>query len=233
MTEQYSLVANSLWMWLACGAGILWVYFQSILFIRRSVADGKKMGITSEQIRKGVKGAFMASIGPCLVLLSAMISLMTIVGSPLAWLRINFIGGVGYEIMGANLAANAMGITPGTEQMTIDYLCVATIVMTVGCLGWIIFAALFSDKMDRVNYVMTSGRKALLPIIGASAVLGCYSIMVLERVYPVNPALWSALAAGGVMFCLLTISKKKNIRWLKDWALTISMIIGMIASMIA
>lgn len=231
MSEAYSAIANSPWMWLACSAGILWVCFQAILFLRRGIAGGVEMGITKSQIKAGIKSASMASIGPCLVLLSSMLSLMTIVGSPLAWLRVNVIGGVGYEIMGATFAANAMSIVPGSEQMDVDYLCVAAIVMTVGCLGWIVFAALFSDKMERVNRFMAGGRKALIPIVSAGCALGCYSELVSERVYPVSPGTLAAVVSGGMMFLLLTLAKRKKLPWVKDWALTIAMLSGMAATM--
>lgn len=231
MTEEYGRIANGIVMWLACVPGLLWVCITAGIFLRRSLKDGVRMGMTGRQIRGGVKGAAIASVGPCLVMLSSMLSLMVITGSPFAWLRVNVIGGVGYEIMGATFAADAMHIQIGTEQMTVDYLCVASVVMTTGCLGWILFGALFSDKMDRINRVMAGGSKAMIPVIGACCVLGCYSNLVIERAAPVGPGTWSALTAGIVMVILQTAAKKWNIHWLRDWALSIAMIAGMTASM--
>ncbi len=233
MTEEYSKIANGIVLWLACAPGVLWVCAAAGIFLRRSLKDGIKMGLTRGQIRKGIKGASIASVGPCLVMLSSMLSLMVITGSPVAWLRINVIGGVGYEIMGASFAADAMNIQVGTQQMTIDYLCVATVVMTTGCLGWILFGALFSDKMDQVNRFMAGGSKAMIPIVGACCVLGCYSNLVMERATPYGPGTWAAVSAGLVMAGLQLAARRFKIRWLKDWALSIAMIAGMAASMAA
>lgn len=80
-----------------------------------------------------------------------MLSLMLYVGAPLAWLRVDFIGSVSYELQGANFAAEGMGIELGTAAMDASYLSTASIVMTAGCIGWVVFAALFSDKMEKVN----------------------------------------------------------------------------------
>ncbi len=227
MSAEYDAVANGLIMWLACTPGILWVCFQAVLFLRKSVKDGMKMGLTQTQIKRGIRGASIASVGPCVVILSSMLSLMVIVGGPLAWLRIDVIGGVGYEIMGATFAANAMGITPGTEEMTVDYLCVASVVMTTGCLGWIIFAALFSDKMEKVNNFMAGGNKALIPIISAGCVLGCYSNLVVEQVAPLGDETVATLASAVSMIGLLLLSKTLKKRWIKDWVLSIAMLLGM------
>lgn len=87
-------------------------------------------------------------------MLTAMLSLMLYVGAPLAWLRVDFIGSVSYELQGANFTADGMGIELGSSAMNADFLATAAIVMSAGCIGWVIFAALFSDKMDKVNSVM-------------------------------------------------------------------------------
>ena len=224
MTQEYGKIANGIVLWLACAPGVLWVCAAAGIFLRRSLKDGARMGLTREQIRKGIRGASIASVGPCLVMLSSMLSLMVITGSPIAWLRVNVIGGVGYEIMGASFAADAMHIKIGTSQMSVDYLCVATVVMTTGCLGWILFGALFSDKMDKVNQVM-------IPIVGACCVLGCYSNLVLERATPFGPGTVAAVSAGALMILIQLAARRWKKRWLKDWALSIAIIAGMIASM--
>ena len=105
--------------------------------------------------------------------------------------------------------------------------------MTTGCLGWILFGALFSDKMDQVNRFMAGGSKAMIPIVGACCVLGCYSNLVMERATPYGPGTWAAVSAGLVMAGLQLAARRFKIRWLKDWALSIAMIAGMAASMAA
>lgn len=233
MSEGYRQIANSIWMWLACVPGILLVCLLAGLFLRHSIKNGKALGLTGQQMKSGIKSAAIASVGPCLVMLSSMLSLMVIVGSPFAWLRINVVGGAGYEIMGATFAADAMGISAGGGDMTVDYLCVASVVMTAGCLGWIIFAALFANKMERVNRFMAGGSMALIPIVSASCAMGCYSNLVAERVWPVSKNTLAACVSGLVMFLLLTAAKRWKLAWLKSWALTISMLCGMLSGMAA
>ena len=172
MTQEYNNMANSLIMWLACAPGVLIVLFQAWLFYRRSKKDAVRVGLTEDQVKSAVRSAMVTSVGPCFVMLTAMLSLMLYVGAPLAWLRVDFIGSVSYELQGANFAAEGMGIELGTAAMDAAFLSTASIVMSLGCIGWVIFAALFSDKMEKVNAVMSGGNEKLVPILGTGALIG-------------------------------------------------------------
>ena len=77
---------------------------------------------------------------------------------------------------------------------------------------------LFSDKMDKVNQVMAGGSKAMIPIVGACCVLGCYSNLVLERATPFGPGTVAAVSAGALMILIQLAARRWKKRWLKDWA---------------
>ena len=98
MTQEYSSMANSIIMWLACAPGVLIVLFQAYLFFRRSKKDALRVGLTEKQVKVAIRSATVTSVGPCFVMLTAMLSLMLYVGAPLAWLRVDFIGSVSYEL---------------------------------------------------------------------------------------------------------------------------------------
>ena len=91
MTQEYSSMANSLIMWLACAPGVLIVLFQAILFFRRSKKDALRVGLTEKQVKSAIRSAAVTSVGPCFVMLTAMLSLMLYVGCrgptllPTAW----------------------------------------------------------------------------------------------------------------------------------------------------
>ncbi len=159
-------------------------------------------------------------------MLTAMLALMLYVGAPLAWLRVDFIGSVSYELQGANYAAEGMGIEIGSAQMDASYLSTAAIVMGLGCIGWVIFAAIFSDKMEVVNMKLAGGNAKLVPIIGTGALIGVYSSMVMDRLLPFKNQAWAVISSGAVMFVIQSYNKKANKQWLKEWGLTICMIIG-------
>ena len=223
MTQEYNNMANSLIMWLACAPGVLIVLFQAWLFYRRSKKDAVRVGLTEDQVKSAVRSAMV----------TAMLSLMLYVGAPLAWLRVDFIGSVSYELQGANFAAEGMGIELGTAAMDAAFLSTASIVMSLGCIGWVIFAALFSDKMEKVNAVMSGGNEKLVPILGTGALIGVYSSLTMDRLYPFKNQGFAVLSSAALMFLIQSYNKKANKQWIKEWGLTICMVFGMVCATIS
>lgn len=233
MNEEYMKIANSPIMWIACAIPIIWVIIQAVVYYKKSKNIALKMGIEQIKITHAIKSASIASVGPCFVMITTMLSLMLNVGAPLAWLRVDFIGSVSYELTGAQMAVDAMGIEMGSSQMNADFLCAAAIVMTTGCIAWIIFTLFFANKMDRVNLVMAGGNKALIPALGAGAIIGCYSSLTVDRVFPIGANIWAIIVSGGLMMLLTYYNKKANKQWIKDWGTSLCMISGMISATIA
>ncbi len=120
MELEYLKLANGLGMWISCIPAVALVVFQALLFTKKAVNDGQKMGITKEQMWNSAKSAFAASIGPSLVIVIGMVGLLTSMGGPVAWMRLSYIGSVMYELSAADRAATAAGCTLGTNNMTAE-----------------------------------------------------------------------------------------------------------------
>lgn len=114
--------------------------------------------------------------------------------------------------------------------MNADFLASTAIVCGLGCIGWVIFSALFSDKMELVNEKLAGGNMALVPIIGTGALIGVYSSLTLDRLYPFKNQAWAVISSAAVMYLIQRYNSKANKQWLKEWGLTICMIIGMIVA---
>ena len=229
--SNHSSMANSPIMWLACAPGVLIVLFQAWIFFRRSKKDAERIGLTKKQVNAAIRSASITSIGPCFVMLTAMLSLMLYVGAPLAWLRVDFIGSVSYELQGANFTAEGMGFDLATAfqngTLNSDFLASAAIVMSAGCVGWVIFAALLSDKMDKVNQVMAGGNAALVPILGTGALIGVYSSMTIDKLAPFKNQAFAVISSAILMYFIQSYNNKAKKQWLKEWGLTICMVFGM------
>lgn len=230
MNSSYLEVANSALMWLACAPGLMVVLYMAYLYFKRSREDAPKIGLTKEQVNASIRAAVATSVGPCFVMLTAMLSLMMYVGGPLAWLRVNFIGSVSYELQGANYAAEGMGLTLGVDQLNLDFLATAAVVMSFGCVGWVVFSALFSDKMETVNMKMAGGNKALVPILGTGALIGVFASMSMDRIVPFGTPAFAVLSSAALMFVIQKYNEKADKQWLKEWGLTICMLFGMIVA---
>lgn len=226
MTEAYKEMANSLTMWLACSPGVLIVLYQAWLFFKRSCDDAERLGISKKDVQAAIRSASATSVGPCFVMLTAMLALMLYVGGPLAWLRVDFIGSVSYELQGAGYVAEGMGIELGSAAMDGTFLSTACLVMGSGCVAWVIFAAVFADKMEVVQNKLAGGNEKLVPIIGTGALIGVYMSMVMDRLVPFKTQGFAVISSGIVMFFIQSYNKKANKQWLKEWGITICMIVG-------
>lgn len=233
MTETYNAMANGTLMWIACTPGIFIVLYQSWLFYRKTRKSAAELGLTNSQMKAAVRSALITSIGPCFVMLTAMLTLMLYVGAPLAWLRVDFIGSTSYELQAADITSNALGIKLGSAEMDASFLATAALVMSLGCVPWVLFAAIFSDKMDKVNNWMSGGNAKAIPVLGVGALIGLYSSFTSDRLYPVKTQIFAVIAAAAVMFLIQTYNKKANKQWVKEWSLSICMVAGMVSATIA
>lgn len=232
MELAYLKTANSIGMWIACIPAVLLVLFQAYIFMKRAWAVGPKMGVTTEQMKEAAKSSLVASIGPSIVVVSGMVSLLASIGGPLAWLRLSVIGSVMYELPAADRAATAAGCQLGTSNMTEAAFANAAWIMTVCCLGWIIISALFADKMETFRDKVTGGNMDAVVALTAGGGVGGFGYMVAQRFLPFSlksANMWSALVGFIVMMGFNFYIKKTNAKWAQQFGMTISMFLGMVA----
>ena len=144
-------IANSMPMWIACGIAVVLVIAQAAIFVKKAFEAGPKVGLTKEQMSKAVKSSALTSIGPSIVILSGMLSLLISVGGPMAWMRLSFIGSVMFESIAAGIGTGSVGVALGVDELTPLALTMAVWTMILGSIGWIIFSTFAADKMDKVQ----------------------------------------------------------------------------------
>ncbi len=229
---EYLKIANNSLMWISCGLCVVWALFQTYIFVRKSLAVSKELGITDSQIKSAIKSSTSASVGPAIAIVAGIVPVLVAMGGPVAWFRESFIGSVAYELMAAGFGAEAMGATLGGEGMDATVFACALWVMSLGSAGWILFTALATPKMDKFRYVLAGGTKAMLPIVSAGAMCGAFAYLSLDRVFRFNSGTTAAIGGFIVMALLMLYNKKKNMQWIKEWSLTIAMFAGMFISVI-
>ena len=117
---DYLSIANSGWMWFAVAIPMAVLAAQVFLLLRRSLKDGKRMGVKEEQIKSAVIASASASVGPSVSILAGMVSLMVMMGAPIAWMRLSYIGAVMFEMTSADVGAQAVGVAFEQSSMTAE-----------------------------------------------------------------------------------------------------------------
>ena len=237
-------IANGPLMWIACGIPVIFVVLQAVLFLRSSSVAADELGITKEQKKEAIRSSAITSIGPSIVVLSGMLSLLVTMGGPVGWMRLSMIGSVMFEGIAAGIGTSSVGVTLGTDPMTGEAFTVALWTMILCSIGWVIFATFSANKMDKIQTKLSGGSKGKLMTIASCAIIGVFSAMCAQHLSkPVYLSLQQAeaeaLGAAGknflscilgcvIMFILIKLAEKKDIGWLKEWALTITILSAMI-----
>ncbi len=237
-------VANSIPMWIACGIPVIVVIVQALLFSRGALKAGKEIGLSQTQMNRAMRGSAITSIGPSIVVLSGMLSLLVTVGGPIGWMRLSMIGSVMFESIAAGLGTSAVGVTLGTDPMTMEALGMAVWTMIICSVGWLIFATFSANRMDGIERRVSKGNTAMLTTIASCAVIGVFSAMcaqhlskpiysLVQRVdagemLSANKNALACILGAAIMAVLTYIANKRDMEWLKEWSLTITILGAMI-----
>ena len=235
MNAEYFSRANGPILWLACTPAVVIVMFVCILFYKKSRKQAEELKIDPKLIKASMKSSAISAIGPCVVVIATVLSLISYVGTPMAWMRNSIIGNAQEELLAANFAADGMGMNLNEAlangSLGLDFLSTAAFVMAAGMCGYVISSALFSDKVALIGEKFSGGNAALLPILSLGAVVGGMSNIVVGQSVPISINTIGVIVGAGVMAVIQVISRKKpSIIWLKEWAMTISMFMGMITA---
>ncbi len=231
VAPAYMDVANSPWLWISAMPVVLIVLLQAGLFLRRSWKNGKEMGLSDEQLATGLKTGIISAIGPAIAVLAAMLALIATIGGPVAWMRLSVIGSVAFELPAAELGISQLGFGFGDDGITETAFATAVWTMTLGGIGWLLVAALGTPHMEKARQKVVGGRDTLLPIITSGAMLGAFAYFVSGEVTSGAPETGSVAIGGLVMLSLLTIADRKEIQWIREWALGTAMAVGLLVGM--
>lgn len=231
---DYNSISNGILMWILCMPACVLMVLECVLFFRKSLQQTKEMGIEKEVISTTIKTSAVTAIGPCLVVVAALLSLMTYVGTPLAWMRNTIIGSASEELMAANWAAEGMGIDLNSAlasgTLNINFLVTAAFIMAAGQCGYLVVSAIFADKIPILSEKAGGKNQAMVLMITSGAIIGAISQMTCSQTFPLRHQTVSVVAAAGVMFALTTIKKKHPEKtWISKWSVGLSMFAGMFA----
>ena len=232
-------IANSIPMWIACAIPVGLIIFQAILFLNKSRQACADIGYPDEKVKQAMKSAAITSIGPSLVILSGMLSLLITVGGPVGWMRLSLIGSVMFESLAAGMGTQQVGVTLGTDPMTPTALAMAVWTMVLCSIGWVIFATFSASRMEKVQHKITGGNTKRMALISGAALIGCFASFVASHLVKFNKEVGSfyfaksavaAILGALIMFIMMKVSAKN--KKLAEWNLFIAMVGAMILTAI-
>jgi hypothetical protein len=231
---------NSPILYVFVGAIIAVVLAQSIYFLVRAVRRAKELGITSATIRKTISSSAIFTIAPAIAVLVGVVALSKSLGIALPWLRLSVIGSITYETVAAGNALEAAGMNAGTTITDPSVFIAVAWVMTVGIAAGLVLVPFVTKKLQSGLSKVGMKDKKWGEIFNNAMFLGMISAFLgyvfcdVGLIFQGNPSgvipvLVMAVSAIVMAACGL-IATKAKIRWLTDYALPMSLVVGMISA---
>ena len=214
---------------------------QSVYFLIKAYRRAKEIGVDEAMLKKIIATSAVFTIAPAVSIVISVIMLSPSLGIALPWLRLSVVGSLSYETIAAERAAAGMGVTLADliGNMTASQYVSIAIVMTVSILVGIWLTPILAKRMQKGLNTFESKDKKWSEILQNSLFLGMISAFVgfvfcdvgllwtegsTRGLVPVCVMAVSALLMCG---CGLVVKKKPEWRWVSDYALPISMVLGM------
>ena len=228
---------NSPILFVIVGFVILAVLGQSIFFLVRAWRRANEIGMDKTKLKKTVTTAAVFTIAPAVAILVGVVSLSHSLGVAVPWLRLSVVGSLSYETVAAGTALEALGM--GLETQITDPSAFVTVlwVMTIGILAGVILTPAFAKKiqggmgrLERMDKKWAEIFNNALFMGMISAFLGYVFCDVADVLHGdtvgLIPVCVMAVSAVVMAVCGLLAGKLKA-RWIKDYALPISLVVGM------
>lgn len=228
---------NSPVLYVIVGAIIALVLAQSIYFLVRAMKRAKELGIASSTVKKTVSSAAIFTVAPAVAILVGVVALSKSLGVALPWLRLSVIGSITYETVAAGNALEAAGMSAGTTIADPAIFITVAWVMTIGIAAGLIFVPFVTKKLQSGLSKVGMKDKKWGEIFNNAMFLGMISAF-LGYVFCDVGLLFKGDTSGLIPVCVMLtsavvmaicglIATKAKIRWLTDYALPMSLIIGM------
>jgi len=227
---------NSGFLYAVTAVVIVYVLAQSGFFLVRAAKRAKQIGLSGAVVRKTILSSALFTVAPAVAILLGVVTLSKFLGLPLPWLRLSVLGALTYELPAATTTANAMQLSLSQPITDPKAFTAIVWVMTLGIIPGI-FVVLFGLKKMQAGIVSIKSKDAAWGELFMSAMfLGMISAFVgtlfadvrsgLPGYIPIAVALVSAvlMAVCGILI------KKCRMAWLEQYALPISMLGAMAAS---
>lgn len=220
---------NSPLMWLGCGLPVVFLLYLTAKMWKKTYKTAQEIGLEESQLKTAMKTSAITAIGSSVACLGGMFAVMAVMGGPVGFMRLSYVGNSMFELMAVQFASAAAGIQAGVDKMTENAFAASLLVMILGSIPWILFGTFASDKMDKIqSTIVKKVGKSILPVISASALLGALGANNATYLTAGDKTTLSCVLGAGIMAVVTIVAEKKQIKWLQQWNLTLAIFPAMI-----
>ncbi len=246
-TSDVMTVKEAWWMYLLGGLVTLFIIAGSLFFAYKAYKRAKELEMPKEDLKKTIISSVSFSILPSIGIFIGVITMAGLLGVPLPWIRLSVLGALHYELMAVSVAAEGVSVS----ALTVENFVTITFVMTIAIIWGAIFALFFFKKYQEkvIDKVKPNDKKSFANLIFQSVFIGmiaayfgdafakminyevrevvdgAYTGVILDRTTYVPLIVFVSSFIFMAFFDYLVV--KKNQKWLENFQLSLSMILGM------
>ena len=224
---------NSLFMWIIAACVIVFVLAQSVFFLVQAYRRGKAIGMPVEKLKRTIISTAVFTIAPAVSVMFGLVMLYKALGIPLPWVRLSVIGALTYELPAAQNTATVFGLELNKLITDPKVFSAITWVMTLGIIPSVILPPLMMKpirggmlKIKNKDSKWGDIFQTCLFLGMISAFLGMVFADVSKGIEGWIPVFVMIVSAVVMAVCGILI-KKCKMKWLENYAITISMLCAM------
>jgi len=247
-------------LFIMAGILVAVVLAQSVYFLIKAYRRGIALGMDRNKLKKTVISASVFTIAPAVAIVISVITLSRKLGLPLPWLRLSVVGSMSYETVAANNALSAIGQSLGSaDALTAQQYVNVLLVMTISILLGIWLVPLIGKKLQSGMKSLANRDAKWADIFQSALFIGMISAflgfvfcdvsrlwdegsrVVTQTVDGVQQTIQVSATSGLIPVCVMVLSalimvvcgllmRKPRLKWLSEYALPISLILGMAAA---
>ena len=233
--------ANAPVLFVLAGIVIAAVLAQSVFFLVKAWRRAREIGMDMGRLKKTARTAAVFTIAPAVAIVISVMTLSKDLGVALPWLRLSVVGSLSYETVAATNAESAMGLVFGrvTALTAGQYVTIAW-VMTISIMVGIWLVPLISRRILNGMITLENRDKKWAETFSNALFIGMIAAF-LGYVFCDVSTVFRGSAVGLIPVCVMVVSAvvmalaglaagKTKKRWISDYALPVSLIVGMIAA---
>jgi hypothetical protein len=230
MSSELMTIVNSGAMWVCSVILILLVVVQAGLYFRLCAKEARIINYDQKNLKKSFRLGMITAFGPALTNVVAMISMMTIIGSPITWMRLSIIGAAPTELGVAALTAQSLGLTLGNPgAFDVKAVSLIFLMMAITGTGWLLVVIFLTPSMGKIRIVFERRDVKWVSLFTAAATVGLFSNLSAQQLVKGGVGTYCCTIAAFVTMILTHNVLGKKYPLLKSYSMTISMVIGMAA----
>ena len=229
-------------IYILVGIVIATVLAQSVFFLLKALRRARELGISKNTVKKTASSAALFTIAPAVAILVGVVVLSKSLGVALPWLRLSVVGSLSYELVAAENTMNPLGLEKSSVVTSASDYVTILFVMTLSIALSLTLAPLLTKKVQSGVAKIGLKDKKWGEIFNNAMFLGMISAF-LGYVFCDVSAAFDGQLQGLTPVCVMAVSAvvmavlgifatKFKIRWMTDYALPISLLVGMASAIL-